>query len=228
MIMISRPNPGLYVKLLQQSIINMGFWDPMSCHYYRWELPPPGISSWTKMRLGWLDPQKIKLVKPGETAEFLLGPLEDGASQILAVKIPLSEKRYYLIENRQPIGFDRHLPGNGVFIMIADDTVAECRQGRSPVKLINADPSIPQLEGAAFDIGKKDSYVDQSNNLKMQLLEKAGSAYKDPHKPEIIELDLPEKRVLRHRTRFRKIRDQVRRIWNKSGYAEEFLNCNNR
>jgi hypothetical protein len=130
------------------------------------------------MRLGWLDPQKIKLVKPGETAEFLLGPLEDGASQILAVKIPLSEKRYYLIENRQPISFDRHLPGNGVLIMIADDTVAECRQGRSPVKLINADPSIPQLEGAAFDIGKKDFYMDQSNNLKIQLLEKAGSAYK--------------------------------------------------
>jgi hypothetical protein len=170
--------PGPLRETFAESVINMGFWDPMSCHYYRWELPPPGISSWTKMRLGWLDPQKIKLIKPGETAEFLLGPLEDGASQILAVKIPLSEKRYYLIENRQPIGFDRHLPGNGVLIMIVDDTVAECRQGWSPVKLINADPSIPQLEGAAFDIGKKDSYVDQSNNLKIQLLEKAGSSYK--------------------------------------------------
>src|SRR3990172_7719394 len=41
--------PGPARKTFVDAIINMGFWDPMSCHYYRWESPPPGISSWTKL-----------------------------------------------------------------------------------------------------------------------------------------------------------------------------------
>ena len=41
--------PGPARKTFVDAIINVGFWDPMSCHYYRWESPPPGISSWTKL-----------------------------------------------------------------------------------------------------------------------------------------------------------------------------------
>jgi hypothetical protein len=158
--------------------INMGFWDPMSCHFFKRELPPPGVSSWTKMRLNWIDPSKIKIFNPGERAEFILGPLGDGSSEILAVKIPISRHTYYLIENRQPIGFDKNLPGSGVLIMFADDTIGECRHGKAPVKLINADPSAPHLEGAAFDIVKKDNFHDEKNRIKIQLKEKMGSSYK--------------------------------------------------
>jgi len=170
--------PGPLREVFIESTVNMGFWDSMSCHYYKWDVPPPGISSWTKMRLNWMNISKIRVVKPGETKEILLGPLEDGASATLAIKIPLSETSYYLIENRQPIGFDKNLPGSGILIMYADDTVAECRHGKSPVKLINADPKIPHLEGAAFDIGKKEIFIDEKNRLKIQLIEKRGNAYK--------------------------------------------------
>ncbi len=170
--------PGPLRESFITAIINMGFWDPMSCHYYEWDLPPPGISSWTKMRLNWIDQSKIQIVKPGEAKELQLGPLEDSASDILAVKIPLSETTYYLIENRQPIGFDRYLPGSGVLVMYADDKIAECRHGEAPVKLIDADPGIPHLEGAAFDVGKKDSFVDSENGFTIQLTEKIGDSYK--------------------------------------------------
>lgn len=170
--------PGPIRETFLGAIINMGFWDPMSCHFYKWELPPPGLSSWTKMRLGWIDSSKIRIVKSGETTELLLGPLEDRDSEILAIKIPLSETTYYLIENRQPIGFDKYLPGSGVLIMYADDTIAECRQGKSPVKLINADPSVSYLEGASFDIGKKESFIDERNRLKIQIMGKKGNSYK--------------------------------------------------
>jgi hypothetical protein len=171
--------PGPVREVFVDSTINMGFWDVMSCHYYKRGQPPPGISSWTKLRLGWLDPAKVREVKPGETWEGMLGPLEDGNSQNLAIKIPLAESTYYLIENRQPLGnFDKILPGSGVLIMYADDTVAECRKGEAPVKLINADPTVPHLEGAAFDLGKKDSFVDKSKGLKIQLVEKIGYNYK--------------------------------------------------
>lgn len=170
--------PGDMRQTFIDATINMGFWDPMSCHYYKRDLPPPGISSWTKMRLNWMDPSRVKVVKPGEKAEILLGPLEDKDSETLAIKIPISETTYYLIENRQPIGFDKNLPGSGVLIMVADDSIPECRHGKAPVKLIDANPKVPHLEGAAFDIGKRDAFDDEKNGIHIKLLKKTGDAYK--------------------------------------------------
>jgi len=83
--------PGQMRETFVDATINMGFWDPMSCHFYKRESPPPGISSWTKMRLNWIQPAKIKVIKKGEKAEFILGPLEDGSSEILAAKISVSD-----------------------------------------------------------------------------------------------------------------------------------------
>ena len=62
--------------------------------------------------------------------------------------------------------------------MFADDTIAECRHGKAPVKLVNADPSVPHLEGAAFDIGKKEMFQDEKHKIKIQLQEKIASSYK--------------------------------------------------
>lgn len=170
--------PGQMRETAVAAMINMGFWDPMSCHYYKRGAPPPGISSWTRMRLNWLDSSKVKTVKPGQTAEVLLGPLELGAPQTLAIKIPLSRDTYYLIENRQHIGSDRVLPQTGVLIMYADDRIAECRHGRAPVKLINADPSVANLEGAAFDVYRKSHFQDDRNRIRIELKEKIGDSYR--------------------------------------------------
>ena len=161
------------------AMINMGLWDPMSCHFIKRNLPPPGISSWTKIRLNWLDPAKIRTVRPGQKAEIMLGPLENGSSETLAIKIPISETLYYLVENRQPIGtFDKQLPGSGVLVMYADDTVGECRQGAAPVKLVDANPSVPHLEGAAFDVGKNATFRDARRGISVQLMEKTQDAYR--------------------------------------------------
>ncbi|MCL5022649.1 MAG: immune inhibitor A [Nitrospirae bacterium] len=128
--------------------------------------------------MDWIDQSKIKIVKPGEKAEFILGPLEDGSSEILAARIPVSESTYYVIENRQPIGFDKNLPGSGVLIMKADDSVAECRRGKAPVRLVDSDPSVQNLEGAAFDVGKKNTFRDEKNGFKVQIKEKNGNSYR--------------------------------------------------
>jgi immune inhibitor A len=169
--------PGPLRQTAIDAMIHLGFWDPMSCHFYKRNLPPPGLCSWTKRRLGWINPSQTRVVPPGQSAEVLLGPLEIGASETLVIQIPLSPTSYYLIENRQPIGFDRNLPGSGVLILQADDTVAECRQGRAPVRLINANPSVPHLEGAAFDIGKRDICRDEANRLQILLAAKVGDSY---------------------------------------------------
>jgi len=171
--------PGEFRGYYQFYLVNMGFWDPMSCHFYKLNLPPPGLSSWTKLRLNWIAPSKTAVVNPGETATVFLGPLADETSETLVIRISLSPTTYYLIENRQSIGLDESLPGSGVLILYADDTVAECLRGRAPVKVIDADPSVPQLEGAAFDIGqgKRDTFTDEEHNITIKLLEKVGYSY---------------------------------------------------
>jgi hypothetical protein len=94
------------------------------------------------------------------------------------VRLPVDEARYYLIESRQLIGPDRNLPAHGVLIYECDDRVEECRRGRSPVKLINADPSIPHLEGAPFSMKGKKRFDDRGRNLSIELIEKRGMDYK--------------------------------------------------
>lgn len=163
----------------ENALINMGYWDPMSCHMISPGSPPPGISSWTKIRLGWLGTDKILEADPDMSPEVVLDPLEDGSSDALAVKITLTEETYYLIENRQKIGsYDTQLPGEGVLIMYANDGIAECRHGRAPVKLMDADPKVLWLNGAAFSLPNKPKFVDSSNNIQIELIEKIGSSYK--------------------------------------------------
>jgi hypothetical protein len=162
-----------------EALINMGYWDPLSCHFYKRNIPPPGISSWTKLRLGWIPQERVRVVDPKEESEIVLGPLENGSSETLVIKIQLSESTYYLIENRQPIGnFDSHLPGKGVLIMFADDRIGECRHGESPVRLMNADPAVPYLQGAAFDLPGKEVFIDKKNKIEIRIVEKIGDSYK--------------------------------------------------
>lgn len=159
-------------------LINMGYWDPLSSHFpYKRELPPAGLSSWTKLRLGWIDPAKIALVNPGETATIQLDPLVSDKAETLVIKIPLSENAYYLVENRQPIESDANLPSSGILILYADDRVAECRHREAPVRIMDANPEVPYFNDAAFDIGKRDSFIDAENNLAIVLLQKDGMSY---------------------------------------------------
>lgn len=171
-----RTGPGVSMAF-REAQIHMGGWDPMSCNNCKQRPGPPGISSWTRLRLGWLDPSKVRVINPGEKAQVTLGPLGDAASQTLAIKIPVTETTYYLVENRQHIGYDKNLPELGVLIMYADDDIAESRHGRAPVHLIDANPSVSHLESAAFDIGKKDFFVDDKNGVRIQLMKKNGNSY---------------------------------------------------
>jgi len=160
------------------ALVNMGFWDPMSCHAYKRELPPPGITSWTKLRLGWMPAGTVRDVGSGEEADIKLGPLADETAPTRAIRIPLSDTRFLLVENRQPIGgYDPHLPNHGVLIMKADDSIAECRFGRAPVRLVDANPSRPHLTGAAFDIGGRKRYEDEEAGVSVALLDKIDASY---------------------------------------------------
>lgn len=159
----------------EKALINMGYWDPMSCHMISFDVPPPGISSWTRIRLGWLPREKIAVMNPDENREIVLGPLAEKSSGVLALKIPLTEHTYYLVENRRKTGtFDSVLPGEGVLVMYCDDRIAECRHGKAPVKLRNADPRVPGLRGAAFRLPDRPTFTDRENGIEITLVEETG------------------------------------------------------
>lgn len=166
--------PGPFRNYAQFYLTNVGYFDPMSCHYYTLRQGPPGVCAWTKMRLNWIEPQKILEIPRGQSKTLLLGPLSTKRSDVQVVKLPLDAATYYLIENRQPIGPDKNLPAHGVLIYYCDDTITECRHGKSPVKLINADPTIPQLKGAPFTLGGKNAYRDEKRDISIRIIARNG------------------------------------------------------
>jgi M6 family metalloprotease-like protein len=183
-----RMTPCLYDQDLQTTanneedwakiLINMGFWDPLSSHFpYDRSLPPSGLSSWTKLRLNWIDPAQIVLVRPGETTTVRLDPLAGEAGATLVVKIPLSDSTYYLVENRQPVSADANLPSSGVLVLYADDRVNEARHGNAPVRIMDANPGVPYMNDAAYDIGRNSVFIDSTNGVAVVLLRKDGLIY---------------------------------------------------
>jgi hypothetical protein len=135
----------------------------MSSHFVKRTEPPPGLSSFTKIRLGWISSDQVVLINPGETRHVILSPLEK-RGEILAIKIPLHSGLYYLVENRQPIGFDRVLPDSGILVLKVDPDAME---GAGTVKVMDADPDSPHFSHATYryDQNKRAAFIDRENNL---------------------------------------------------------------
>jgi hypothetical protein len=140
----------------------MGPWDIMSQHFVEKGKPPQGISSFTKIRLGWIKKQQVQFVKPGETSFGLLSPLSKGGD-LLVVKIFVDEYSHYLIENRQPIGFDRMLPDSGILIL----EVHPAYQDGTGVVRVKNPISSPNFDHATYKLGvdNRSLFVDKRNNL---------------------------------------------------------------
>lgn len=141
----------------------------MSQHFIERKRPPQGISSFTKIRLGWISSGQVTLVNPGETRCVFLSPLSKGG-EMLAVKIPLKMRwsggwsRYYLVENRQPIGYDQILPDRGILVLKVNEDAAE---GSGKVKVVDADPASPHFSHATYRLDKKgrNALIDKKNHL---------------------------------------------------------------
>lgn len=143
--------------------IYMGPWDIMSEHFVKRDQPPPGISSFTKIRLGWISTEEVVLVKPGESAYTQLSPLPQKGNP-LVVKIPLPGGLYYLVENRQPMGFDEVLLDSGLLILKVNP---EAKEGSGTVQVMNANPGAPHFTQAAhrLDDPGRNLFLDKKNNL---------------------------------------------------------------
>jgi hypothetical protein len=135
----------------------------MSQHIAKQGAPPAGLSSFTKIRLGWIRPNQVQTVKPGETALAFLSPLSKTGDK-LVVKIPLKGGTYYLVENRQPVGFDKNLPASGLLILRVDPGAQE---GYGTVEVMTTDRKTHSLSRAALKLEEngRDIYIDSKNGV---------------------------------------------------------------
>lgn len=167
---------GYWHGLTQYYPKYIGPWDLMGFHTVDPNRPPAGPSSFTKLRLGWIAEPQVATVKPGDFLTLKLNPLELPTSGTQVVKIPLTPNTYYLIENRQKVGYDSVLPSSGVLIYYADETI---KDAQGILKLVDAHPNIPEFKGATFDIGAglNGTFVDKENGWILRLIEKQGGSY---------------------------------------------------
>ena len=155
-----RPIPDLYDTVLQGKVgpltpasfskfaAFMGPWDVMSRHFATWEGAPPGMSSFTRLRMGWIGSEQVVDVPPGSSRAVTLSPLADGRGT-LAIRIPGRGANHYLLENRQTLPGDPVLPATGLVVLHVDESRED---GDGIVRVVDARPQVPDLGAAAFGV----------------------------------------------------------------------------
>ncbi len=141
--------PDLYDNTYSTEYV--GLWSVMAEGAWAGSPPgssPSGFTSPEKYWLGWIT-GNITVFNGGYASMVSIHRLED-AGGIQAVKIPISNNRYYMIEYRRKIGIDSSIPGEGVLITYTDETLAS---GHGIVKVIDSKPSTSSKDDAAFKTG---------------------------------------------------------------------------
>ena len=94
------------------------------------EHSPSHFTPWSKMDLQW---QEANILNENQYVE-----LDPVSTSHEFYKIPIDDHEYFLVENRQNVGFDRALPGRGLAIWHIDGyIISDYRSSNS----INTDPS---------------------------------------------------------------------------------------
>ena len=152
---------------IHDAALYLGPWDIMSQHFREQGQPAPGFSLFTKMRLGYIRPEQVALVR--------LAPLAQGGP-LLGVKIPLASRRCLLVENRQPLKLDRVLPASGIMIYEVDESREE---GTGQVQAKNADPSAPNFSRAPFGVEGQArlAFVDRKADVAVVPIIRQGNDY---------------------------------------------------
>ena len=94
----------------------VGAWDIMDSGNYNMDgFCPPGFSAHERMLLGWLD--VTELTEPISITDM---PALAEQGEAYLIRNDGAPNEYYIIENRQPIGWDVSLPSSGVLIFHID------------------------------------------------------------------------------------------------------------
>jgi M6 family metalloprotease-like protein len=149
---------------------NVGEWDLMGHGLWAGNgHNPTHLSSYSKIRLGWILDSQIANVGINENRELTIQPLAGGVGT-LVVRTPLTKTTYYLVEARKRIGRDSHIPGEGIIIYYVDETKGS---GQGPVKVRSKTPPYPDT--GAWQAG--DTYFHQETGFKVAVGGATGGGY---------------------------------------------------
>jgi M6 family metalloprotease-like protein len=116
----------------ENNCFGMSRWDLMDYGCYNDNgFTPCGYTSYERMLCGWLQP--VVLTSPCEETEMQPLSMNGIAYLIYNTKAP---QEYYLLENRQQVGWDRSLPGSGLLILHVDEDEEVWLENR-----VNTDPA---------------------------------------------------------------------------------------
>ncbi len=160
---------------IDDAAVYLGPWDIMSQHFIDPRRPPAGFSLFTMIRLGYVKPGQLVVVRPGQSKLVRLSPLALGKGT-LGVKIVQDREHYLLVENRQPFHLDRRLPSWGIMIYRVDLSREE---GDGVVRAIAADPQAPGFSRAPFGLAGQAAKVfhDEQRGIAVIPLVKKGHDY---------------------------------------------------
>ncbi len=172
--------PDLYsyqAEDLSTSDTFVGAWDLMATGSWNPNgqgTSPSHLTTWCKIKLHWINSTQIVNIsqldiQSGHNVTVFLDP-QELSDQNLAIRILLNNGTYYLIEDRQKIGYDSSIPGSGVLILFCDDSKAS---GDGPARVVSAHP--PSLGyDAPFNLGwfAEDFYGNSALNIGIKVLNK--------------------------------------------------------
>lgn len=129
--------------------------------------------AWSKIKLGWMPGAKVEELREGLEGTFNLAPHEELSPDMPhAIKLPLGEKTYYLIEARKKVGYDSYLPDEGVLIFYVDESKGS---GEGILKLVDAHPETETLNDAPFKPGG--FFNDKASKVAVEILSASGPSY---------------------------------------------------
>jgi hypothetical protein len=118
--------------------------------------------------LGW--PVNTRTIYAGSVETLTIWPFEVVAKEVQVVMLPVTPGRYYLVEVRQQLGFDKPLPDQGVLITYIDEKLPP-QSGM--VRVVDSTPSAPDLQSATFKAGQ--TFSDSSKLIRLSVVFEKGS-----------------------------------------------------
>lgn len=98
----------------------IGYWGLMGYGSYGvLRTGPYSLSAWSKVQLGWVTPTVVT----ENLLDVTMPPVENNALIYKVWRDGIPGEEYFLLENRQNLGFDTFLPGHGLLIWHVDETM---------------------------------------------------------------------------------------------------------
>lgn len=140
--------PDLYATGANPPNEGIGEWGLMGAGNWNSPDSPAHMEAWSKMQLGWAPVQTIST-----SSHIVLDPAETTGS-IVRINVP-GTSEYFLLENRQPIGSDKHLFAPGLLIWHVDSATVASKWSSNSIQNVTDHKGLDLVE--ANGLGGLDS-----------------------------------------------------------------------